>query len=321
MFSNFEGFLESIGDSQRPFSISSLYALSKATRAEMEAFVNRWPKMEVERRRRIIRSLVEIAEASFEVDFGAIFRFCLADEDEEVRAKAIDGLWEDEDVALIDPLVSMLKGDPSTLVRAQAAIALGQFALLAELEELDERLGGIVRGALLGVIRDSEEAMEVRRRAVEATSFFGDEEVKGIIEAAYCDAEEKMRISAVFAMGRNADPYWNEIVIAELENHNPEMRFEAARGCGELENAEAVPKLIRLISDPDREVQGAAIWALGQIGGEEARRVLQACCCSDDEVLRDVAGDALAELEFFSDPLGLSSYLLDIEEDEDLLDL
>lgn len=321
MFTNFEELLESIGDSQRPISISSLYALSKATQAEMEAFVNRWPKIEVERRRRIIRSLVEIAEASFEVDFGAIFRFCLTDEDEEVRAKAIDGLWEEEDVVLIDPLVGMLKGDPSTLVRAQAAIALGQFALMAELEELDERLGGIVRGALLGVIRDSEEAMEVRRRAVEAISFFGDEEVEGIIEAAYCDAEEKMRISAVFAMGRNADTYWNEIVMAELESPNPAMRFEAARACGELESAEAVPKLIRLIGDPDREVQGAAIWALGQIGGEEARQVLQACCHSDDEVLREAAEDALAELEFFSDPLGLLSHLLDIEEDEDLLDL
>jgi len=321
MFTNFEGFLEGIGDSQRPLSISSLYALSRATEAEMEAFANRWPKVEVERHRCIIRSLVEITEASFEVDFGPIFRFCLADEDEEVRAKAIDGLWEDEDVALIDPLVGMLKGDPSVLVRAQAAIALGRFALLAELEELNERLGGIVRGALLGVIRDPEEAMEVRRRAVEAASFFGDEEVTGIIEAAYCDAEEKMRISAVFAMGRNADPYWNEVVMAELESPNPEMRFEAARACGELENAEAVPKLIRLIGDPDREVQGAAIWALGQIGGEEARRVLRACCRSDDEVLRDVAEDALAELEFFSDSLGLPSYLLDIEEDEDLLDL
>ncbi len=321
MFSSFEEFLESIGDSQSPFSITSLYILSKATDAEMEAFIKRWPKIGVERRRRIIRSLVEITEASFEVDFGPIFRFCLTDEDEEVRAKAIDGLWEDEDVALIDPLVGMLKGDPSVLVRAQAAIALGRFAWLAELEELDERFKGIVRGALLGVIRDPEEAMEVRRRAVEAISFFGDEEVKGIIEAAYCDAEEKMRISAVFAMGRNADPYWNEIVMAELESPNPEMRFEAARACGELENAEAVPKLIHLIGDPDRQVQEAAIWALGQIGGEEARQALQFCCESDDEFLREVAEDALAELEFFSDSFDI--FLLDIEEDEDedLLDL
>lgn len=320
MFPDFEEMFDRIGDDTGPLYILSFYALSGMTQAEMEAFAQRWPKIGVERRRRIMCSLVEIAEANFEADFDAIFRLCLTDEDEDVRAKAIDGLWEDDDAALIAPLVGMLKEDPSTLVRAQAAIALGRFAFLAELEELNGRQSSIVREALLGAIRDAGEAMEVRRRAVEAISFFGDEEVTRIIKAAYRDAEEKMRISAVFAMGRNADPCWRETAMAELENPNPEMRFEAARACGELENAKAVPTLIRLIGDPDREVQGAAIWALGQIGGEEARRALEACCYSEDEVLREAAGDAMAELEFFSDPLD-STRSHKPGENDDALDL
>jgi HEAT repeat protein len=55
-----------------------------------------------------------------------------------------------------------------------------------------------------------------------------------------------------------------------------------------------------LIVDPDREVQQAAIFALGKIGGQEARRALQACCESDDEVIATAGDESLGELEFTS---------------------
>ncbi|HID86280.1 MAG TPA: hypothetical protein EYP55_02750 [Anaerolineae bacterium] len=320
MFVTFEEILEQVGDSQKPLSVSRLYGLSGATVTEMAVFARRWPQIEVERRRKIIRSLVEIAEASFEVNFDPIFRHCLTDEDAQVRAQAIDGLWEDEDTALIEPLVRLLRGDPSVLVRASAAMALGKYVLQAELEELEEGHAAVVRTALLDVIRDLGEDVEVRRRAVESIAYAGDEEVRGIIETAYYAAEEKMRVSALFAMGRSADPYWQETVLLELNNPNPEMRYEAARACGELEHREAVPALIELIEDPDREVQEAAIWALGQIGGGEAHRALQICCQSGDEFVREVAEEALAELEFSRGFLDLPLYELDLGEDEDFLD-
>ena len=110
-----------------------------------------------------------------------------------------------------------------------------------------------------------------------------------------------MRISAVFAMGRSADPVWRELVVGELESPNPEMRYEAARACGELEISDALSTLIDLVeTDPDPEVQEMAIWALGRIGGKEARRVLEACCESENEALRQAAEEALDELDFLS---------------------
>lgn len=320
MFVTFEEMLKRVGDRQKPLSISQLYGLSRAMPAEMAVFARQWPQIEVERRRRIIRSLVEIAEASFEVDFDPIFRHCLTDEDDQVRAQAIDGLWEDEDTALIEPLVKLLRGDPSVLVRASAAMALGRYMLQAELEKLEGGRAAAVRMALLDVIRDLGEDVEVQRRAVESIAYADDEEVRGIIEGAYYVAEEKMQISAVFAMGRSADPYWRETVLSELNNPNPAMRYEAARACGELEHGEAVSSLIELIEDPDREVQEAAIWALGQIGGGEARWVLQACCQSEDDVVREVAEEALAELELGRGLLDLPLYDLGQGGDEDLLD-
>lgn len=295
---NFKRFLEGLGASELPLSISNLYILSGMSKGEMEAFCGVWPRLPVERRRTILRALVETAEASIEADFNTIFRFCLSDEDEEVRAQAIEGLWEDESISILRSLLRLLRGDPSFLVRARAAAGLGRFVLLAELDKLDSELGAEVREALLYTIYNPQEPLEVRRQAVEAISFSGEEEVRKIIEAAYQDEAQKMRVSALFAMGRSIDPYWGETLLRELKSADPEMRYEAARACGELELKKAVPTLARLINDADREVQGAAIWALGRIGGRRARRILRACCESDDEIIVEAAEEALGELEF-----------------------
>jgi HEAT repeat protein len=304
--SEFEELLQKLGDHQTPLSISSLYGLSHLTRVEAQLFQEVWSLVDAGRRQWILQSLVDIAEASFEVDFNPIFRLCLNDEDAVVRSRAIEGLWEDEDLTLAGLLVRLLRDDPSESVRAAAATSLGRFVLLGELEKIEAALAMMVEDALLGAIYDPHETLEVRRRAMESIAYSGQAQVQDIIEMAYYDDEEKMRISAIFAMGRSADPLWHEMVIAELDNPNPEMRYEAARACGELEASAALSALIYLIeADPDPEVQEMAIWALGRIGGKEARRVLEACCESEDEALRQAAEEALDELNFLGGHLDL----------------
>ena len=304
--SEFEELLKKLGDRQTPLSISNLYGLSHLTRAEAQLFQEVWSLVDAGRRQWILQSLVDIAEASFEVDFNPIFRLCFNDEDAVVRSRAIEGLWEDEDLTLAGLLVRLLRDDPSESVRAAAATSLGRFVLLGELEKIEAAPAMMVEDALLGAIYDPHETLEVRRRAVESIAYSGQAQVQDIIEMAYYDDEEKMRISAIFAMGRSADPLWHEMVIAELDNPDPEMRYEAARACGELEASAALSALIYLIeADPDPEVQEMAIWALGCIGGKEARRVLEACCESEDEALRQAAEEALDELDFLGGHLDL----------------
>ena len=290
--------MERLRVSPGPPPLPSLYMLSGMSKEEGKAFSQEWPSLPLERRRAIIRKLMEISEASFEVDFNLVFRLCLNDEDEEVREQALEGLWEDESLSLLRSLLGLLKGDPSAAVRAQAAGSLGRFVLKAELEESDEGWIAEVRQALLSTIRDPQEALEVRRRAIEAIAYWEEEEVCQIIEAAYAHQDHKMRASALFAMGRNLDPRWSDTLLQELEGSDPEMRYEAVRACGELELRRAVPALIVLAKGPDREVQEMALWALGQIGGEKARRALMAFCQSEDEVLAEAAEEALSELEF-----------------------
>ncbi len=298
MSSDFEKLLQQIGDTENRLSISSLYGLSNLDKAEVLLFQKAWPSIAVERRCQIINFLVEIAEANFEVNFDPVFRFCLGDEDERVREVAIEGLWEDDDTALIEPLITLLQDDPSVLVRAGAAKSLSRYVLLGELDKIKAHHFTLVQEALLETIHSPFEDLEVRRRAVEAIAYSSDEGVREIIETAYYDEDERMRTSAVFAMGRSADPYWSDLVISELESSRPEMRYEAAMACGELELWAASPLLANLVNDPDREVLEAAIWALGQIGGDEACRILYDCYQEGDQFLREAVEEALEHLEF-----------------------
>lgn len=301
-------------------SPSLLFAFSDLTRAELQDFAKTWLTLSADRRRRITQAMVELAEERFEADFTRIFRYLLDDEDAAVRATAINGLWEDDDTALIRLFIAAMRSDPGAQVRAAAAEALGRFLLFAETKRIPAVYGDEIQAALLASIRNIGEDQLVRRRAIESLAYIGDETIRNIVTAAYADDDAKMRATAIFAMGRSADPYWKRTVAQELYSPDPQIRFEAARAIGELEFKAAVPRLIELVDDPDREVSAAAITSLGQIGGKAARAALVVVIEEGDEVTSELAHDALDELEFAS---GSNMLLVDIgleSEEEALLE-
>lgn len=257
-----------------------------------------WPHLPVALRRRLIARLVELAEADLMLDFGAIFRLGLEDEDAEVRTTAIEGLWEDQDIRLVVRLAECLREDEAVSVRAAAATSLGRFILLGELEKIRPKPRATAYKALLAACQASDEHTEVQRRAMESLAYVSNEIVVETIRLAYTATEEKLRISAVFAMGRSADTRWDYHVQQEIFSPNPEMRYEAARACGKLQLAEAVSRLDELADDADSEVLEAALWALGQIGGDEARAILERYCHAENEATQAAAKAALEESEF-----------------------
>ena len=312
-----DSLLKNIADEEEMLSVAKLYALSGLDRDELERVRRVWPSVAVDRRQAIVRHLVDISEANFEVDFGSIFRMGLGDDDAEVRAAAIDGLWEDEDVKLIPTLLRLLRGDASEAVRAAAATSLGHFVLAGELDEIPAAKLEHVVETLRDVFDDDSETLDVRRRALEAIGYSSADGVADLIDEAYADDEEPMRISAVFAMGRSADSRWADQALAEVDSPNPEMRYEAARACGELQNPEAVPALAALLDDRDDQVREASVWALGQIGGNEARRLLTGILEDEESDLREAAEAALDELEFMSgSDLEFPMFDFDAEDDE-----
>jgi HEAT repeat protein len=303
---DFEKLLKDLQESDS--SDETLRGLSNLLAEERQRLSEMWHSIAVEQRRATVKRLIEIAEVDIETDFTQVFTMCLKDADPQVRASAIDGLWENEDVMLIRPLVDLLGGDDSALVQEASATSLSRFALLAELGRLQPRLADMVWEALWQAVHDPRKDLDVRRRAVESLAYFSRKEVREVIERAYQDDEDRVRISAVFAMGCSADEGWGDVIIKELETEDPEMRYEAVRASGALRIAEAVPMLARMVVDPDPEVKLMAIWSLGQIGGPEARRVLQICYEQGDEALQDAAQEALAEMDFMQGSLDFTMY-------------
>jgi HEAT repeat protein len=298
-----ERYLAEISNSEKPLVISKLANLSTLSSDELKLFTEIWTKLDVDRQRQIVNHLVELAEENPNLNFDDIFVACLHDPDEIVRAKSIDGLWECENRCLIDSFITLLREDSKESVRTAAAMALGKFAMLAELGKLRPEDRAKVESALFTIIEDEDEQLEVTRRAIEAIAPLSLPMVKGIIQEAYESEHASMRVSAIYAMGKNSDPAWLPTLLRELGSADAEIRYEAAAACGELGEENAVPHLSRLIHDLDSQVSLSAIAALGKIGGSEADDTLRECLSHSDEHIRQAARDALEELGFEKDPL------------------
>jgi HEAT repeat protein len=308
--------LKNLANLDEPISVAGLYALSGLDKAQLEQVKKTWGTLPADRRATAMQHLVDLGDDTFEVDFNAIFRVGLNDTDPAVRASAISGLWEDVDPALIAPLLNLLRTDDQEAVRAAAASALGRYVYEGELEEIDKARVQPIVTALKAIYRDVAQPIEVRRRALESLGFLSDDDTSQLITQAYHHANDRLKLSAVFAMGRSLDTErWGSIVLEELAAPDPEMRYEAARAVGELEYAPAVRKLGELLEDVDEEVQLVAVWSLGQIGGERAKQLLIAVLDSDAEHLHEEAEDALAELEFKGDHLDFTMF--DFEDDDE----
>jgi HEAT repeat protein len=291
--------IQEIGASDHKLAMRDLKPLSGLGREERADFWPAWAAIMPRRRAEIARAMVELAEDDIELDFTAAQSWLLDDDDSEVRANAIEGLWENTSTALLHQLLRLMRSDPAPAVRAAATLSLSRFAYLAELEELDSRDIQALRDGLLAAIGDMRQPLEVRRRALESAGYFGSiSEIQHQIELAFASDEQLLRESALVAMGRSMLERWLPLIGRELESPSPALRYEAARAAGEMaEDARALlPKFTPLLNDPDSEVALAAIWALGQIGGDTAKRLLQQVRKNADETRSQAATDALEEL-------------------------
>jgi HEAT repeat protein len=259
--------------------------------------------VDFERRRQILEKLVDLAEEDLELNFDPIFRKSMEDEDEEVREKAINGLWECEERSLIEPLLYRLKHDEDERVRAAAAQLLGRFSMLTELGKLLERDAHRVEQGLLEMLEsEDEDSFEVRRRTIEALAPINSEHVRSIILQSYENANEKVRASALYAMGQNGDSNWIPYVLEEMESEEPEIRYEAAGAAGRLGEESLIPALARMGNDDNPEVQSAVVTALGAIGGPTAERVLRRFLQHADDRMRELALDALEAVQTLKAP-------------------
>ena len=285
------------------------YGLSSLSADDLTQISPVWQALPVEQRRRIMQRLVDISETNVELDYHTFALYAMGDDDAEVREAAVETLWEDSSSVFMNTLIDMTQWDEAIGVRAAAASALGQFALMGEIGELPFAEAHRVQDVLVALLNDEDEDIDVRRRALEAIANSSHEIVDEAILDAYQGTEERMRASAIYAMGRTADPQWEEFVLREMDSGDPAMRYEAAKAAGELEIEEAIPALGRMAQLDDVEIREVAVWALGEIGGGSAMRLLGrlADMAEEDgnldllEVIEEAIGNASlagAEMDF-----------------------
>jgi len=299
--------LDVLVDKEQPLHAADLMSLSDMAPEELMLLRNAWQSMDTGRREEVVGWLIDISEDNLDADFNDLFRFCLRDESPDVRAKAIEGLWECDDRTLVTPLIFLLEHDPFENVKAAAAMALGKFAVLSQNGKMLEKDGERIRELLMKTVQNVQESGEIRRRAMEAVAPFNTSDVKQIIEKAYKSEQIEMKCSAVYAMGKSCDVQWLPIILAELRSPHDAMRYEASNACGELGEEPAVAHLIPLFEDDDHQTQLSAISAVGAIGGSLARKALLHCLKSSDDLAVDAAQEALESLETGDETLSFNS--------------
>lgn len=287
-------------------SAADILKLSDIDRRSAHAIMPKIRALQIDARRFAVRQMVEQSEANVELNFSRVLRQFLNDPDVEVRVLAIQGLWEDESVLFLDQLLEMLTAEDDPLVRETIVESLGRFSYLASVGSVDDERSTRIHDTLMGIYY-SAEPVSVRRRALESLAHFCDDvDVEKAIADAFDSIMHDLRISAIYAMGRNLSDRWLPTVIGEMQDSDPEVRFEAARALGEFGDERAVSQLLDLIDDEDVEVQMAAIGALGQIGGKVAIGALRRLARSNDPVLDDAVQDALSQATIVNDPARLT---------------
>jgi HEAT repeat protein len=315
--------LDAMLDGATPLHPSYIYRLSDLSGEDLVALKKAWPNIPLWRRQAIMEDVEEIGQSDYVLSFEALARHGLMDSDPRVRELAVRTLWEYESPELIPDFLAVMETDEDAEVRAVAATALGKYVFLGEIEEIPPASLRRIEDKLLQVTNGPDSTL-VRRRALEALGYSSREEVPALIETAYASDSVDWQVSSLFAMGVSANREWNPSVMAELDNDNFELLYEAVRAAGELEISESLPRLLELLASEDSDVRMAAAWSLSQIGGEGVRDALEELFeeVEDDEEA-DLIESALENLDFTEDVqlFGLMDIPDEESEDEDWIEL
>ena len=291
--------LTELAEGTKNLSSRSLQEFSDLDSASLDVVSAAWPRIPSDRKRMLLDSLRQLSDDSTLVSFDELARQLLSDAESQIRARAIRLLDESHDPKLVAPFTKILTADADAETRAEAATALGRYVELGELEEIPASLYHQVEDVLLRTA-NGEDAISVRRNALESLGYSGRQEVMTLIESAFRRENPDWQASALFAMGRSSDERWEDHVLSRLDDVNVVVRLAAVEAAGELRLAAARPLLLEVLEEEDEdEISSAALWSLSQIGGEEARLYLQNLLdLAEDEEQVQFLEDALDNLEF-----------------------
>jgi HEAT repeat protein len=314
---SFQNVLDHLSDSNKNIPQSHLKFYSDLDPKSLKLFLDVWPRVQPPRKLVLLDALLSHLDSDSIVSYEEIGRALLDDSDGEVRARAIRLLVESDDPKLGGKLIDIFLHDADLAPRMEAVQLLGEFILLGELEKVKEDQQRKIEDALILVIHSEDDSV-LRKRALESLSFSSRPEISALIKSAFERVDPAWVASALRAMGRSHDERWNENVLSMLLDEDPLIKFAAVEAAGQLIIEDAVPILLQILDDEEEDdgVATAAIWALSQIGGDDARTYLVALIDqTEDEELVEFLEDALENLNFTEELNKFDLLTLD-EEDE-----
>ncbi|HEY5728777.1 MAG TPA: HEAT repeat domain-containing protein, partial [Anaerolineales bacterium] len=258
---SFQIVLDSLLVSGKDFPRRYLQYFSDISPLELKTLLDVWPRVKLDRKLSLLEGLLSLAEKDTLVNFDDFARSNLHDPEVAVRVHSIRLLDECDNIKLVPEYIELLKNDPDTSVRAEAANVLNLFVDLGELEEIPEEVYEEVMSALLESAK-SEKETRVRRRAVESLGWSSNPEVVELIESTYAENVD-WKVSALTAMGRSADDRWEDRVLRSMLDENDKIRKAAVQSAGMLAFKSARLPLLRMLDEEENgEVMSAAIWSL-----------------------------------------------------------
>ncbi len=245
----------------------------------------------------------------------------LSDDDDEVRAQAATAAASYPAADDVAARLLELARDASERVRSAAFEGLGSviragdlagaglagYAPDPDLDEPSAERFAAARSLLLEALE--REQGELRRRAVLALAFLGDEPaVVAATEALAGEEDEASRVAALRAMGRSGHPRWAARVREVVEEQDAGPVGEAAiRAAGASEVVDLAPLLGRILKGQRQPapLRLAAAEALASLGKDAAPTLLEVTEDGDeDEAVREAARAGLERLTLLRDTSG-----------------
>ena len=186
-------------------------------------------------------------------------------------------LYEYERNGQAQELIRVLRESENPRVRARAAEMLGN------LDEHDDRRD--IVSALVRTVRE-DDTDGVVAAAVDALDDLGQDALKQLITS----------VAGVDLDDDAADWVKAKAFVRALEADVAELRMAAANALGELENLDAVPKLVDRFDDPDPRVRARAARACGLMADPRATDALEGLLADPKAGVRREAAEALGRI-------------------------
>lgn len=302
-----ESIIEALLNVEETFPPKYLYRLSDLHEKDIKAIKEVWYEIPDWRRRGLIEDTETMFERDYLLSYESLCRIGIEDENPQIRFLALRSLGGYEAPDLIPRIIDFMHNDVDPEVREIAAALLGKYVYMGEIDSLSQHKLDEIIEQLLDVYHSDEDA-HIRQKALEALGYSSYEGISKLIRKAYQNAEPGWKASAINAMGKSYNKDFSRFVLKGLGSEFEIIRLEAIRAAGELEIAEAISQLVDNLEDSNLDIRLTSVWSLSQIGGNRAKKSIEALLNEDvTEEESSVINEALEYLEF-NDSIDLDDF-------------